>query len=146
MKWTVKMNLLILFLLTGFFAVANDSIIVKKDPRLDILSAKQAIINKRSSMMTPNGLYRGFRVQVLSTRARDEAFKTKSMLLSSFPEAKTYVMYQSPSFKVRIGNFLKREDAEKFRKQLAFFFPQGAYIVEDEIEYTPAEDEDITAQ
>jgi hypothetical protein len=43
MKWTVKMNLLILFLLTGFFAVANDSIIVKKDPRLDVLSAKQAI-------------------------------------------------------------------------------------------------------
>lgn len=146
MKWTMKINLLILFVLTGSLAMAGDSIIVKKDPRLDLLSTKQAQLNKRSSMMTANGLYRGYRVQVLSTRARDDAFKTKGMLLTSFSEQKTYVMYQSPNFKVRIGNFLKREDAEKFRKQLAYFFPQGAYIVEDAIEYVPADDEEIIPQ
>ena len=30
---------------------ASDSIIVRKDPRLDLLTAKQAQINKRSAMM-----------------------------------------------------------------------------------------------
>ncbi|MCW3086957.1 MAG: hypothetical protein JWQ78_343 [Sediminibacterium sp.] len=146
MKRIVTMNLLIALLISGLAVTANDSIIVKKDPRLDILSAKQSIINKRTSMMTSSGQYKGFRVQVSSTRSREEAFKAKSLLLSSFPDQKTYVMYQSPNFKVRIGNFLKKEDADKFRKQLAFFFPQGVYLVEDAIEYTPPDDEEIIPQ
>jgi hypothetical protein len=143
MKWIVKMNLLVSLLFAGSVAMANDSIIVKKDPRLDILSAKQALINKRTAMLTSSGQYKGFRVQVMSTRTREDAFRTKTLLLTSFPDQKTYVMYQSPNFKVRIGNFLKKEDAEKFRKQLAYFFPQGAYIVEDAIEYSE-EDETIS--
>ena len=146
MKCTVKMSLLILFVLGGSRLMAHDSIIVKKDVRLDILTAKQALMNKRSSMLTSSGLYKGYRVQVLSTRTRVDAFRAKTLLLTSFPEYKTYVMYQSPSFKVRIGNFIKKEDADKFRKQLAYFFPQGVYIVEDAIEYTLAEDEEIILQ
>lgn len=144
MKRMVKMQLLIIFLGASAVAKGHDSIIVKKDPRLDILSVKQALINKRTAMLTSSGQYKGYRVQVLSTRTREDAFRTKGMLLTNFPEVKTYVMYQSPNFKVRIGNFLKKDEAEKFRKQLAFFFPQGAYIVEDAIEYSG--DDEIIAQ
>jgi hypothetical protein len=146
MKWTLKTSSLILFVLASSSVIASDSIIVRKDIRLDILSAKQAQINKRTSMLTSNGQYKGYRVQVSSTRTREDAFRTKSMLLTNFPEYKTYVMYQSPNFKVRIGNFIKKDDADKFRKQLAYFFPQGTYIVEDAIEYMPAEDEEIIPQ
>lgn len=143
MKWMMKTGLLIVFIMAVSVIMAHDSIVVKKDARLDILTTKLALMNQRASMLTSNGKYRGYRVQVLSTRAREDAFKTKSMLLTSFPEYKTYVMYQSPSFKVRIGNFLKKEEADKFRKQLAYFFPQGVYIVADTIEYSPTEEEEI---
>lgn len=123
--------------------VANDTIIVRKDPRLDILTAKQAQINKRSSMMTSSGLYRGYRIQVLSTQSRGEAFKMKTDLLTRFPEEKTYLMFQSPNFKVRLGNYLKRSDAEKVRQQLNILFGKSAYIVEDAVEYTPKEGDGI---
>lgn len=119
--------------------VANDTIIVRKDPRLDILTAKQAQINKRSSMMTSGGLYKGFRIQVLSTQSRGEAFKMKTDLLKRFPEEKAYLMFQSPNFKVRLGNYLKRSDAEKIRQQISYILGRGIYIVEDAIEYTPKE-------
>ena len=142
MKWPENSCTMLLFLVSGFSASANDSIIVKKDARLDILSVKQAQINKRSAMLTSSGQYKGFRVQVMSTRTREDAFNAKAMLLSNFPEQKTYVMYQSPNFKVRIGNFLKKEDADRFRQELARFCPQGVYIVEDAIDYTPP-DEDV---
>lgn len=122
---------------------AADTVVVKKDPRLDVLSIKQMQANQRSAMMTLNGLYRGYRIQVISTPRRDDAFRKRSELLYRFPDQKVYVVFQSPNFKVRIGNFLKKEEAEKFKAQLNKIYPQGVYIVEDGIEYTLKEDEDI---
>jgi hypothetical protein len=37
---------------------------------------------------------------------------------------------------VRIGNFLKREDAEVLRTQLNNTFPFSVYVVDDMVEYT----------
>jgi len=59
----------------------------------------------------------------------------------NFPDEKTYVLYQSPYFKVRIGNFVNRNDAENFKKELSLFIAQPAYVVEDLIEYIPSADE-----
>lgn len=120
---------------------AADTIIVHKDARLDILTEKQAAINKVTSRMTSNGLFKGYRLQVLNTRSRDDAFKTKALLLQNFPNEKAYVLYQSPYFKVRIGNFVNRSDAENFKKDLSLFTTQSAYVVEDLIEYIPKADE-----
>ncbi|MBV9989043.1 MAG: SPOR domain-containing protein [Chitinophagaceae bacterium] len=134
--------LFVFFLIAGTArqAFAADTIVVKKDPRLDILVSKQATNNKRSQVAA--GTFRGFRLQVLSTANRNTAFDTKAMLESNFPDQKSYITYQSPNFRVRIGNFLKREDADNFRSQLLRFFPNGSYIVEDTIEYVPPDEED----
>ena len=130
----------IVFLITLLSAsnhlLANDTIIVRKDVRLDILSQKQAEINKRTSMMTSSGLYRGYRIQVISTTNRDLANKVKSDVLSKFTDEKAYLTYNSPYFKVRIGNFITKDEAEKFRQQLSKLYPQGVYVVEDAVEYT----------
>ena len=135
--------MLIIAILFSGSALANpgDTIIVHKDPRLDIFTAKQASINKVTARMSSNGLFKGYRLQVLNTRSRDDAFKTKAMLLENFPDEKTYVLYQSPYFKVRIGNFVNRNDAENFKKELGLFIAQPAYVVEDLIEYIPSADE-----
>jgi hypothetical protein len=124
-------------------AAAQDTIKVKKDPRLDVLTAKQIAMNKRTAMMTSSGQYKGFRVQVLSTSDRTKALNTKSELLSKFPDEKTYTIFQSPYFKIRIGNFLKKEDAEAFRKSISSLYPEGAFVVPDVIEYTPPEEDDL---
>lgn len=137
-----KLFLLSVTVMMTFTAMASDTIVVKKDPRLDVLSAKQAAINKRTSLMTSNGQYKGYRVQVLSTADRTKALDTKAKLLTRFPEEKTYTVFQSPYFKIRIGNFLKKEDAEAFRKTLSKLYPEGAFVVPDVIEYTPPEGEE----
>jgi len=121
--------------------LANDSVIVIKDARMDMLSVKQAYINKRTSMMTSTGLYKGFRIQLISTASRDAAQQMKTDMMNRYPDQKIYMLFQSPNFKVRMGNFLKRKDAERFRIQLMRYFPQGVYIVEDAIEYTPKDDD-----
>ena len=126
------------FLITAlFFAVgasAADTIVVIKDPRLDILSQKQALINKRTSVLTSNGKVKGFRIQITSTSSRDQAFNAKAAVQSKFPDQKVYTTYQAPLFKVRVGDFIKREDAEKYRKSMLAIFPTGMYVVEDVVE------------
>jgi len=131
---------IIFFICSTCFAA--DTIIVHKDPRLDIFTEKQSEVNKRTSGMTSNGLYKGYRLQVLSTRHREDAFKLKTRLLKMFPSQQTYVVYKSPYFKVRLGNFTSKSEAEYFKKELLRSYKQNAYIVEDVIEYTPKEDED----
>ncbi len=143
MTGRIRTGMIVFFTAFAIQALASDSIIVKKDARLDILTVKQTLANRKASMLTANGLYKGFRLQVISTSKRDDAFRIKSELLSKFPEHKSYALYQSPNFKVRIGNFIKREDAEKFKIVLNRLYPQGVYIVEDGIEYTPPPDEEL---
>lgn len=140
----LKKNIFILLMCVHFKCLlANDTIIIRKDARIDLLINKQAAINKRSSMLTSTGLYKGFRLQIISTTSREKAFQLKADLLNYFPQEKTYIMFQSPYFKVRLGNFLKREDADKFRKNLNILYPQGIFVVEDVIDYIPPNDVEI---
>lgn len=141
MKYFLSVCTIICFWNT--LSAQRDSITVNKDPRLDIINQKQAIINKRSKLMTASGLYKGFRLQVLSTNNRNQATQIKYALLQAYPHEKVYVAFQAPYFKVKFGNFIKRADAEKMRKELQRLSPQGIFVVEDTIEYSPKDDEDI---
>lgn len=117
----------------------NDTniIIINKDPRLDLLSAKQKEINLKSSLLTSSGQVKGFRIQVLNSNRRDEADLIKSELLRRFPEEKSYLTYQAPNFRVRIGNFIDMQDAQKFRNRVAKLYPgRGIYVVTDIIDYS----------
>lgn len=136
---------ILLFFVSGLLASANaavDTIIVHKDARMDVLSSKQITANKKASLQTSSGQYKGYRVQVVSSSNRDQAFKIKAELLSRYPDQKSYALFQSPNFKVRIGNFLKKADAEKFKLQLLKYYSTGVFVVEDAIEYTPTKEEE----
>ena len=143
----MKLKFIVITLLFATnYLLANDTIIVRKDPRLDVLTQKQAEINKRTSMMTSSGLYKGYRIQVISTTNRDEATRIKTEVLTRFSDQKAYLTYHSPYFKVRIGNFIKKDEAEKFRQQLNKYYPQGVYVVEDAVEYTMNPDDQVVPQ
>jgi hypothetical protein len=138
-------SIIFLLTITTFVKAAPkaDTIIVQKDARLDILQQKQLQINKRTALITSSGLFKGYRIQLISTVSRDDANKRKAEFLRFFPDQKAYLTYTPPAFKVRVGNFLKQEDAEKFRKQLLRLYPQGVYVVQDAVEYSFKEEEEL---
>ena len=78
---------------------------------------------------------KGFRVQLCSesgNNARTVANSIKSQFLKEFSNENAYLIWESPNFKVRVGDFKTRLDATLFWMQLQPFFPQ-AYVVIDEI-------------
>jgi hypothetical protein len=118
------------------------SVIVHKDPRFDEMAARQAEINKKSYISGPHRRS-GFRVQAANTQNRDEANAVKAELLRRFPAEKSYLLYQAPNFRVRIGNFLTQKDAFQLRKMISALYPgKGIYIISDIVEYTPSNEDD----
>ena len=143
MKHT-KFLLLPCLLLLAFVATAQTdtmtNMIVHKDSRIDLLVKKQSTINKTAVFKTHGGAYKGYRIMVLNTNDRELAYKTRGELLSRFPEHKVYMGYQTPFFKLKMGDFAKREDAEDLRKQLVRMLPKGVFIIQDVVQLKP-EDE-----
>ena len=116
------------------FAQADTtSVVVHKDPRIDLLVKKQATINT----VTKNSYARtmkGYRLMVMNTNKRNEAIAAKTKVYTYFPELKAYLVYQSPFFRLKAGNFKTKEEAEKYRKQMNPLFPKGVFITNDTIE------------
>ena len=118
-------------------------VIVHQDPRFEVLSEKQAEINKRAKKYAGIGMRSGYRIQVINTQNRDEANAVKADMLRRFPDQKAYLQYQAPNFKVRVGNFLSQHEANTLRKMIAELYPgRGIYIVPDRVEYRPPLDEE----
>jgi len=79
----------------------------------------------------------GFRIQVLSTTEIDTANAVKNEL-SNLPESVgIYVIYDSPYYKVRVGDFLLRPDANQLLKTLIVRGYTDAWIVADRILKAP---------
>lgn len=117
------------------------SIAVKKDIRLDVLSAKQAEINRKAALMNITHAS-GYRIQVINTQSRDEANTVKAEMLRRFPEQKTYLLYKAPNFKVRLGNFLTQREAEPIRKMVAALYNnRSIYLIADRVEFRPIDEE-----
>jgi len=112
---------------------------IVKDPRIDLLIKKQSELNKKV-YLDNNRTTQGFRILVVNTSDRKVAMDTKTSLMRDFPAHKTYLIYQSPYFKIQIGNFLTREDAESLRKKITKKYTSGVIVIPSMVEVKPEED------
>lgn len=124
----------------GAWAQAGSGAVIHKDPRLDLLIQKQVELNKEVYKEN-NRTGPGFRVLVINTNDRKRAMDVKSRLMSDFPEHKTYLVYQSPYFKVQIGNFRDRKEATNLQKLILRIYPTGVIVVPATVEYKPEKEE-----
>ncbi len=114
----------------------SNTVIVRKDPRLDLLVRKQAQINELTTR-DARRTAKGFRLIVISTNSREEAIAAKAKVYTYFPELKAYMWHQSPYYRVKAGNFKDRKEAEDYRKKMNDLFPKGVFIMNDIIEVKP---------
>lgn len=115
---------------------------VNKDPRLNTLVQKNREVNEEVYLKTLRNM-QGFRLQVINTNDRNSALSVKTRMLSDFPGEKTYFIYHSPYFKIQMGNFRTREDAEELMQQVKKIYPSGVFIVPAKIEVRPSKDGEV---
>ena len=78
------------------------------------------LVNKhtRSVTFTQKGEIEGYRVQIYAGVERATADKDKQLFLKTFAGTAAYMVYEEPSFRVRVGDFATRNDAEQFCKEV----------------------------
>ena len=81
----------------------------------------------------PPETLQGFRVQLLATNNYDEANTTRNTLIQSFPEMWIYLIFESPTYKIRIGDFANRAEAKTLLDQFQSQGYKKAWIVPDQI-------------
>ncbi len=89
---------------------------VFKDSRLDILAKKEAEFNEMFALGPKSA--KGYRLMVLSTNDRAKAMNLRARLLQRFPEQKVYMSFQPPYIKLKFGNFLEKDEADQYKKDI----------------------------
>lgn len=133
-----KISFLLLFFSISFNVLGQEittynqdsSIIITKDSRFDELVNKQKIQNQISQSM------HGYRIQIYFGGIRQKASEVKLDFNSRFPDIQAYLSYQQPNFKVRIGDYRNRFEAQKFLKEIEGLYPTS-FIVPDEVKLPP---------
>lgn len=74
----------------------------------------------------------GYRIQIAFSSNMSEASGGKNSFDSKFPKVGSYLLYQQPYWKVRVGNFYREIDAQKLLDEIRIYFPD-AFIVRDNI-------------
>lgn len=83
----------------------------------------------------------GFRVQIFSesgNEAKKRANDTKTLFLSQFQDYPAYLLFQTPNFKVRVGDFRSKLEAYRCMKQISLTFP-NTYVVSDDVQLPPVD-------
>lgn len=100
---------------------------------------RELMINKRLGIQRGVQEMNGYRVQVFSSNQQQSA-KNRALLLqqdlSGQLKEPVYAISEPPFWKVRIGNFLTREEANNYRMTFIAQYPElqgSTYVVPDKV-------------
>ncbi len=126
--------ILILVLIAGLrsgFAqeVRKDSgtVTIYQDKLVDELVQKHVILNESGDSQD------GYRIQIFSDSGNNSKTKAQTAMaefLSKHPEMKAYLVFKSPNYKVKAGDFRSKLDAIRCLNQISSEFP-NAFIISD---------------
>lgn len=132
----------------------DENVVIYKDARLDILDKRPMMVAKAEAwaieekekvipLFKPiksadgkktvtGSIYtqKGFRVVIFNGSDRIKALQAKNNFSRAFPGTPSYMSYNVPSYKIKVGNFEDRNEANKFMKKLNAAFP-SCFIVPD---------------
>ena len=74
----------------------------------------------------------GFTIQVYSGLKREDALNAKKELSSSLPDLESDVQYSQPNFRVKVGKYFTRIDAQKDYVEVKRYFP-AAIVIPDKV-------------
>lgn len=75
----------------------------------------------------------GYRVQVYVGNERAAADAAKLELYKRFPELSTYISYQQPTYRLKVGDFMRKMDAERYFSEMKTMFA-GAQLQPDKVD------------
>ena len=98
---------------------------------LPSFSSSESLISDSTEVL--NSFVRGYRVQVMISQDENELIALKNTLLQSVKED-AYIIFELPNYKLRIGDFINRKEAESFQEKIVKLGYRTAWVVPTIIE------------
>ncbi len=133
----MRISFIILLLAISVSLLSQDvlpqgNISVIQDPRIDRLSIEYQEI--ASQIHQPEG----FRIQIFfdsGNLSKRNASVAREEFIRRYPSVEAYISFREPYYRVRVGDFRTRLEAEGFRKSILRHYP-NAFTVNDQINPT----------
>ena len=112
------------------FSTLPEQVVVRQSPAIRTALNKQVAGNASK-------MYNGFRIRLYfasSRTAREESASVIRRFNEMYPNIQAYRTFASPNFKVTVGNFRTRLEAEALLQELKGTFPD-AFIVRERFKY-----------
>jgi hypothetical protein len=111
--------------------VGKDSVNIRviQDDKVDLLVSKHIQINQNRKGID------GFRIQIFFDSGNNSKTRAKSIyesFLAKYPDNGAYLTFKTPNYKVRVGDFRTKLDAQRFLNEIIAGYP-NAWIIEDQI-------------
>ncbi len=139
---SVKYFLIIIFLISGatlfsqrFFV--NKNVKIYKDPRVDSLLLLHRKLNEFNLFHEEHDGLDGYRVELFFESGNNSKSKTmavKNEFLRRYSNVEAYVTYGSPYYRLKVGDFRSKLDAENFLQRIKRRYP-AAYVVSTKIRF-----------
>lgn len=110
-------------------AESEGKINVTKDKRIDDVSKKLA---GGENKIKP--IIHGYRIQIIASSDKSIVDNERGKFIASFRGTKSYIDYGVPNYKLKIGNFRTKLDAQKFQNIMKEVFP-STLILSENIEF-----------
>ena len=111
-------------LLTQHFTDGR-KVFIDADQKLDAFVAQHVEINQQTQSAE------GYRIQIFAG-SREGANGARARLMRSYSDLEAYVVPIEPNYRVRVGNFTSRADAQRTCDMIRSSFP-SAWVIKDRI-------------
>ncbi len=131
----LKKYLVVLLILTTWMVYGQNAnqgnISINSDPRIEELVKLHVAYNEAFPFMP------GYRIQIFmesGNEALNQAEKVKEVFNEKYKNNNAYLIFVAPYYRVRVGDFRTRLEAEKFLQQIIRKYP-NAWVIKDEINF-----------
>lgn len=107
----------------------SSSVQVFADKRMDLLTNKpQAVVEKKNNKPQ---VIKGYRIQVYYGTSRQEAANAKMLFMKKYPKVRSYLTYNNPQYRLKVGDFKSRAEADAFADGLRGMFKTVMIVSEN---------------
>ncbi|HQS04650.1 MAG TPA: SPOR domain-containing protein [Daejeonella sp.] len=121
MRWKSLIGFILVMCFQQLAAQENGKVLVTKDPQIDSLIARRLELN-RAGLTGNNVTLSGFRVQIFSGLDRQIAYSELAKFKARYPAISTYISYTQPNYRLSVGDFRTRLEAEKLMNELKKYY------------------------
>ncbi len=123
--------LFIAFLFTNTYSQDEGNVQIIQDDRIDTLLQRHIELNEQDHQIE------GWRINIFfeaGNYSKRLAIEAKSEFVNKYADVPCYLIFQEPYYKVRIGDYRTKMEAEKFLNEIERDYP-NAFVVQDDINF-----------